>query len=73
MTMPTREIDATLSVYDIIRRYPAAMSLLTSRGIDPSSDGGLTLCTAAADADVDLSTLVSDLAAAVANGEKHPR
>jgi iron-sulfur cluster repair protein YtfE (RIC family) len=60
-------IDPTMSVGEIIRRYPKTSRLLVERGIDICCEGGLQLTTAADDAGLDLATLLQDMATAAAN------
>jgi len=63
MNSLTREIDATLSINDIVRRYPASLSILTARGIDTCCGGDIPLSIAAADANLDLSALLDEMKA----------
>ncbi|MGH9887143.1 MAG: DUF542 domain-containing protein [bacterium] len=71
--MTTHDIDPSLSVNDILRRYPSALALLTARGVDTCCDGGLTLSTAATDVGLDVRLLVRELAVAVAIGKETSR
>ena len=60
-------IDPTLSINDILRRHPETIRLLTERGIDTCCEGGLPLSVAAADASLDLNTLLGELAGVIAS------
>ena len=70
MSSLTHDIDPTLSVNDILRRYPSSLRLLSKRGIDTCCDGGLPLSVAAADANLDLSDLLDELKAVVFGAEE---
>jgi iron-sulfur cluster repair protein YtfE (RIC family) len=70
MSSLIHDIDPTLSVNDILRRYPASLKVLTARGIDTCCDGGLPLSVATADANLDLSELIDELKAVVFGAEE---
>ena len=72
MNSLTREIDATLSINDIVRRYPASLPILTARGIDTCCGGDLPLSFAAADANLDLSALLDEMKAVVFTPDEEP-
>lgn len=65
-------IDPTMSVDEIIRRFPKTSRLLVERGIDICCEGGLRLTTAADDAGLDLATLLHDMAAVAAGNARAP-
>jgi regulator of cell morphogenesis and NO signaling len=61
-TTPT--IDPTLSVNEILRRFPSAVGALNAFGIDTCCGGAAPLETAAADAGVPLAEVVAAITAA---------
>lgn len=71
--MSVTTIDPMLSVNETIRRYPAALDLLARQGIDTCCGGALSLAAASADAGVDLSRLLHDLADATAKAREGGR
>jgi iron-sulfur cluster repair protein YtfE (RIC family) len=63
--MPTTSgsIDPTTSVNDVLRLYPAAVSVLNHCGIDTCCGGAAPLSTAASEARTDLDSLIQAIVA----------
>ena len=61
--------DATLSVNETIRRWPAAIAVLNAIGVDTCCGGAASLDAAAAEAGVSTSDLLDALAHAIAMAE----
>ena len=59
---PISEFDPALSVNELLRRHPAAASVLTAYGIDSCCGGGMALSDAADAEGVDLPALLAALA-----------
>ena len=61
--MDTRHspIDTTLSVNEIIRRYPASLAVLNAAGIDTCCGGAESLAVAARNSGADLERLVAGI------------
>lgn len=66
MTTPQPDIDPSLSVNEIIRRWPAVMGVLNAFGVDSCCGGADPLTVAAAEADAPLEDLLTALRDVVA-------
>ena len=64
MTPP--RIDPSLTVNEILRRYPAAVAVINAHGIDSCCGGGIPLETAAREQQLDLDAITTELDALVA-------
>jgi iron-sulfur cluster repair protein YtfE (RIC family) len=62
------DLDPTLTVAQLVLRYPAALPILTAAGIDTCCDGGLSFAAAAARASISLNELVVRLHDGIAQG-----
>ncbi len=61
-------IEPTLTINDVVERYPQLMPVLASHGLDLCCGGPLTLRQAAEQHGLDLDALVAELTAALAVG-----
>jgi iron-sulfur cluster repair protein YtfE (RIC family) len=66
MSITRVAIDPTLSVNEIIRRYPASISILNAHGIDTCCGGGNPLRAGALEAHANLGALLDQIAEAAA-------
>jgi iron-sulfur cluster repair protein YtfE (RIC family) len=62
------DLDLTLTVAQLVLRYPAAVPILTSAGVDTCCDSGLSLAGAAARAGISLNQLVVRLHDGIGQG-----
>jgi iron-sulfur cluster repair protein YtfE (RIC family) len=62
------DLDPTLTVAQLLLRYPAALPILTAAGIDTCCDAGLSFAGAAARAGISLNELVVRLQDGIAQG-----
>lgn len=60
------QISASLTVNEVLRRWPATASVLNRHAVDMCCGGGLRLDLAAASAGVDLAVFLRELEAAAA-------
>jgi len=63
--MHSPAIDASLTVNEILLRYPAAVAVVNAYGIDSCCGGGIALETVARENQLDLDTLLAELVALV--------
>ena len=63
MPTATSQIDPTLSVNEFVRRYPAALPVLSTLGIDSCCGGAKTLSDAAATAGITVDALLASVTA----------
>jgi iron-sulfur cluster repair protein YtfE (RIC family) len=62
-------VDPSLSVNEILRRYPAAISALNAHGIDSCCGGATSLRAAALEARADLKALTREIGSLVATAQ----
>ena len=62
MPNAANQIDPTISVNDLVRRYPASLPVLSSLGIDSCCGGAKTVSAAAESAGITVDTLLARVA-----------
>jgi iron-sulfur cluster repair protein YtfE (RIC family) len=72
MNMPTttNQIDPTISVNELVRRYPASLPVLSTLGIDSCCGGAKTLSAAAETAGITVDALLSSVTTATNAAKK---
>ena len=65
---PVRALDASLSVNETLRRWPATIAVLNALGVDTCCGGAASLDEAAADVGVPTAELLDRLARAIGEG-----
>ena len=65
-----RTVDPSLSIGELVRRYPAALGVFNARGLDTCCGGGLPVAVAAARNGLDLAELLAALGRVAAESER---
>ncbi|MEO7996517.1 MAG: DUF542 domain-containing protein [Gemmatimonadaceae bacterium] len=65
--MAAKILDPTSSVNDALLRFPAAVTVLSARGIDTCCRGNESIATAAANSGISAEALINDIANAPAS------
>jgi regulator of cell morphogenesis and NO signaling len=65
-----RAIDPSLTISEVVRRYPAALGVFNARGLDTCCGGGLPVAEAAARHGLDLAELLAALGQVAAERER---
>jgi len=66
--MQTSRIDPTLTINEILLRYPRTIAVINAYGIDSCCGGGVPLETVARTNDLDLDAITTALDAAISRG-----